>query len=151
MLPDHDIYIAMGTRVAPSLANIFMAKFEEEYLPRYHLQPLLFKRYIDDCFILFTHGREELDEWANYLNSRHPSIKFTFEISEDSVNFLSIWTKKVNSFGQIFSLSPRTVTIIYILIRPIRTIVSAVFHSASSYVFDEYAPGKLISSDIAFR
>ena len=39
---------AMGTRVAPSLANIFMARFEEEHLPAYRLEPLVFKRYIDD-------------------------------------------------------------------------------------------------------
>ncbi len=37
---------AMGTKVAPSLANIFMADFEEKYVYTYPLQPLFWARYI---------------------------------------------------------------------------------------------------------
>ena len=44
---------AMGTRMAPSYANIFMAKLESQLLkhsPNRHL-PLLWKRFIDDIFM----------------------------------------------------------------------------------------------------
>ena len=79
---------AMGTRVAPSFANVFMAEFEKKFMSIYPLQPQFYKRYIDDCVALFTHGQEELDSWISYLNQCHPSIKFTVEQSEDSINFL---------------------------------------------------------------
>ena len=41
---------AMGTRVAPSHANIFMSNFEEKYVYTYDLQPGAWYRYIDDIF-----------------------------------------------------------------------------------------------------
>ena len=78
----------MGTRVAPSLANIFMSEFEDKFIYSYEKQPLLFKRYIDDCIFLWTHGDEELEKFKSHLNNCHPTIKFTFESSLKNVNFL---------------------------------------------------------------
>ncbi len=92
----------MGTKVAPSLANIFMADFEEKYVYSYPDQPLLWRRFIDACVMVWCPGREKLDEFINHLNSCHPTIKFTAEISDCGVNFLdttihlekdgSLWT-----------------------------------------------------------
>ena len=47
---------AMGTRVAPSYAYIFMNDFEERHIYSYHLQPVAWYRYIDDIFCLWQHG-----------------------------------------------------------------------------------------------
>lgn len=44
---------AMGTRMAPSYANLFMGKFETEFLNSEQLQPLIWLRYIDDIFFLW--------------------------------------------------------------------------------------------------
>ena len=44
---------AMGTRMAPSYANLFLAKFETDALSRAPFQPFIWWRYIDD---IFTHG-----------------------------------------------------------------------------------------------
>jgi peptide-methionine (R)-S-oxide reductase len=79
---------AMGTRVAPSFANIFMADFEERYVYNYHTQPLVWLRYIDDIFMVWNHNRESLDSFLKYLNECHHSIKFTSEISDSQINFL---------------------------------------------------------------
>ena len=79
---------AMGTKVAPSLANLFMADFEEKFVYTYHLQPSIWLRYIDDIFLLWNHGQEELDLFLNHLNTCHATIKFTSELSSVSVNFL---------------------------------------------------------------
>ena len=40
----------MGTRAAPNYAVIFMNDFEEQHVYSYPLQPLVWKRYIDDIF-----------------------------------------------------------------------------------------------------
>ena len=49
---------AMGTKSAPSNANIFMTKFEEKYVYTYPLQPKLWKRFIDDIFMIWSHGMD---------------------------------------------------------------------------------------------
>ena len=78
----------MGTRLAPSYANIFMSDFEDKYVYTYQLQPLLWLRYIDDIFCVWQHGKSELDNFTEHLNNAHRSIKFTTEKSNTSVNFL---------------------------------------------------------------
>jgi peptide-methionine (R)-S-oxide reductase len=79
---------AMGTRVAPSFANIFMADFETKWVYTHHLQPTIWLRYIDDIFMIWNHNRKNLDEFITLLNTCHSSIKFTAEISEKSLPFL---------------------------------------------------------------
>ena len=66
----------MGTRTAPSYANIFMADLENKLLDNSpnNLQPLIWKRYIDDIFVVWTHGEESLHTFINHLNTSHPSI-----------------------------------------------------------------------------
>ena len=46
----------MGTRMAPCYANIFMAELEENFLSGYPYKPLANYRYIDDIFIIWSHG-----------------------------------------------------------------------------------------------
>ena len=59
---------AMGTKLAPSFANLFMGDFEEKFVYSYHLQPFLRKRFIDDIFIIWTYGEKELIKFIEYLN-----------------------------------------------------------------------------------
>ena len=91
---------AMGTRVAPSYANIFMDYFERRFVYTYRLQPLVWLRFIDDIFMIWTHGMEELLQFLNHLNSCHTSIKFTHECSTSPVNFLDIIVKLINNHIQ---------------------------------------------------
>ena len=43
---------AMGTRMAPQYANLFMADLEQRFLHSQPLKPLLYIRYIDDVFMV---------------------------------------------------------------------------------------------------
>lgn len=79
---------AMGMRAAPSFANLFMADFEEQYVYTYHLQPLLWVRFIDDIFMIWQHSLEELLSFQTYLNGVHNTIKFTMEHSQSDIAFL---------------------------------------------------------------
>ena len=81
---------AMGTKMAPSFANIFMGVLEQTILSSSpdHLIPLLWKRFIDDIFLLWTHGEESFHSFIQYLNSFHPTIKFEVTHSTKRVNFL---------------------------------------------------------------
>ena len=79
---------AMGTKVAPSFAILFMADFEDKHVYTYPTQPKVWLRYIDDIFLIWEHGQEELQNFVEHLNSCHPTIKFTVEQSTEKVNFL---------------------------------------------------------------
>ena len=80
----------MGTRVAPTYANLFMADFEEKFVYTRDKQPLIWLRFIDDIFFVWTHGLEELNAFTNEINLVHQSIKFTSEISHSEVHFLDL-------------------------------------------------------------
>ena len=84
---------AMGTPLAPNYANLFMDRFETIALAGYHLKPLTWLRFINDIFMIWTHGEDSLLKFINYLNSLHPSIKFTHEFSHSSISFLDTTVK----------------------------------------------------------
>jgi hypothetical protein len=79
---------AMGTKLAPGYVNLFMADFEEQYVFTYHTQPIFYGRFIEYIFGIWTGTRTELDTFISTLNQAHPTIKFTSEISDESVPFL---------------------------------------------------------------
>ena len=41
-------------------------------------------------FFLWEHGEEKLKEFIEHLNEKHPTIKFTAEWSQTSINFLDV-------------------------------------------------------------
>ena len=83
---------AMGTPMAPSVANLFMASLEEDMLQNspVPVNKDLYKRFIDDIFLLWTGSDEDLDTFLDYINTIHPTIKFTHQASRESVSFLDI-------------------------------------------------------------
>ena len=83
----------MGTSMAPNYANLFTDRFETRALDGYHLKPLVWKRFIDDIFMVWTHGEASLNHFIEYLNSLHESIKFTHEFSFSNINFLDTTVK----------------------------------------------------------
>jgi len=93
---------AMGTKVAPSFANLFMAHFEDKWVYPYRPKPLVWLRYIDDIFIVWPHGEPSLQEFISHLNSCHHSIKFTADLSPTSINFLDT-TVKIDTNGKLYT------------------------------------------------
>ena len=81
---------AMGTRMAPAYANIFMGRLESILLERATNKPTVWWRYIDDVFTVWSHGEGCFKQFLEEINSMHPSIKFTAEWSDKSVSFLDV-------------------------------------------------------------
>ena len=53
-------------------------------------KPVLYRRYVDDCFLLFRNP-EHVNKFLNYLNSKHENIKFTCELeSNNALPFLDV-------------------------------------------------------------
>ena len=83
--------VAMGTRMGPSYANLFVGHIEELIFTQYTgPKPDFFGRYIDDCIGITSCTRSELDSFILFVDSFHPSLQFTWEISDTSVAFLDI-------------------------------------------------------------
>ena len=81
---------AIGTKFAPPYACLFMDKIETAFLETQQLQPLVWFRYIDDIFFIWTHGEQELQNFLRSLNEFHTDIKFTYESSKESIAFLDL-------------------------------------------------------------
>ena len=45
---------------------------------------------IDDIFFIWTHGKEQLNLFLKDLNEFHPNLKFPYETSRNSVDFLDL-------------------------------------------------------------
>ena len=71
----------MGTRMAPSYANLFMGRFEQHAIANALHKLIIWWRFIDDIFLIWTEGEEHLKHFISHLNSIHPYIKFTHEYS----------------------------------------------------------------------
>ena len=85
---------AMGTRMAPSFACLFMTKLEQQMIDSAPCRPWIWWRYIDDNFCIWTREEDALLEFIDHLNSFHRTIKFTSDFSLEKTNFLDVTVKK---------------------------------------------------------
>ena len=60
---------AMGTKMAPSYANLFMGVLEKQMLSSYKHKPLVYFRYIDDIFMIWTDGEDSLNDFLAHCNN----------------------------------------------------------------------------------
>ena len=81
---------AMGTKMAPSYAILYMANFEQHALTTYRLRPKLWIRYIDDIFLIWQHGNQELELFVEFLNTINGTIRFTCESDPEKLPFLDV-------------------------------------------------------------
>ena len=79
---------AMGTRMAPNYAIVFMYYLETNFLSHYPKQPKIWLRFIDDKIMIWQFGRLELEEFLEALNNHHQKLKFTYTINQNEIPFL---------------------------------------------------------------
>ena len=95
----------MGTKMALTFANIFMAKIEKEILRQSCIKPTFWKRFIDDIISVWDTSRNEIEEFLLKEHNFHPTIKFTAEISETDTTFLDTKVYKRSDSTRILSLT----------------------------------------------
>lgn len=79
---------AMGSPLAPTLANLCMAKWEKDWMAL-PCAPRFYKRYVDDTFAIFENEKKK-DEFFDAINHTHPNIKFTAEGGGKRLPFLDM-------------------------------------------------------------
>ena len=77
---------------------IGLSVLSQTVVQKYTLRQLAWKRYIGDIFSLWNVDKKEIEEFIVQANSRHPTIKFTAEISDEEINFLD-----TTVFGERFN------------------------------------------------
>ena len=77
--------VAMGSPLGPALANAFLSHHETLWLEECPLAyaPIFFARYVDDIFVLIR-SSDHIIKLAEYFSSRHPNIRFTYELENDN-------------------------------------------------------------------
>ena len=81
---------AIGTKMGSPFAVLFLADLEEQFLASSPLKPFVWWRYIDNIFMIWQYGEENLKNFLENLNSCHPTIKFTADYSYEKINFLDV-------------------------------------------------------------
>ena len=89
--------VAMGSPLAPVLANFFMGHYEKLWLNNYTGPKVLYmyyRWYVDDIICCFKNSNDA-HLFFEYLNSCHPNIKFTMETEEKGqLPFLDVLLSK---------------------------------------------------------
>ena len=89
---------AMGTICAPAYTNIFMAQFEMQHIyPHIKNKSILYLRYIDDIFMIWTRTKQKLLIFLEKLNNKYKTIKFEYNISHSDIFLVTLIYKDKNS------------------------------------------------------
>uniref|UniRef100_A0A803JB72 Reverse transcriptase domain-containing protein n=1 Tax=Xenopus tropicalis TaxID=8364 RepID=A0A803JB72_XENTR len=81
---------AMGSALAPSYGNLFMLQFETEHIvPLLGDSILVYFRYIDDLFLIWTKGVDSLLSFHQHLNNLDSPVKLTLNYHSDNIQWLA--------------------------------------------------------------
>lgn len=93
---DHQFYlqtrgVAMGAKFAPSVANLFMAHWEEDAVFKDRPPQLIcYRRYIDDLIIVWNGDMESLQLFMNRMDNNDKNIKLTWNVNTQNTVFLDL-------------------------------------------------------------
>ena len=82
--------LLLAIKFSPPYACIFMDEIETKFLQTQEFQPLVWVRYIDNVFFIWTHGPDKLVSFMTEFNNYHPNIKFTYESNKENITFLDL-------------------------------------------------------------
>ena len=97
---------AMGSKMSPNYSTLTLGflekKLYQEINNRWGISVSnqitnKWKRYLDDCFIIWDYGQEQLDTFSTILNNLNPNLKFTMETSANNIPFLDVMIIKTDT------------------------------------------------------
>ena len=72
----------MGTICVPSYTSTFMKQFEKKFIYSFiKTFSLIYLMLIGNMFFIWTGSKADLEKFLNELTTKHPSIRFEYEIS----------------------------------------------------------------------
>ena len=94
------IGVSMGSPCSPSLTDLRMFEIITAIFKKYPYREsiVLLSVYRDDLFLLFNGEESKLRLFFEIANDIHPLLKFTFDISNSSLQFLDVTVFKGDRF-----------------------------------------------------
>ena len=139
--------VAMGSSLAPLLANVYAAHLEEEFILKSSpsFNPTMYRRYVDDSFCLFREW-EHATKFMEFISSIDPAIQFEMEDEvDDRLSFLDTVIKR-SSNNPYPEINTR-----------IKPTDKGLFYNFSSFIPDSYKRNlvyrvyRIASSDNIFK
>jgi hypothetical protein len=90
---------AMGSPLAVVFANLYLSCLESDLLNTLETPPLLYKRFIDDIFVVLPPESAGVEDFMTKFNGLHDTINLTFETG-NSIPFLDLQIFKGPRFHQ---------------------------------------------------
>ena len=90
--------VAIGSPLALAFSGIFMVFHKSKWLNEFNLnKPKFYLRYVDEVLAAID-NEQDLLNFLNVLNNRHPNIKFTIEKQiNHSIAFLDVFISGTNN------------------------------------------------------
>ena len=91
---------AMGTPMAPAIANLFMGWLEKRLIEGspFPIDIDLWRRFLDDILMLWMGTEDDLKTFMDYCNTFHPTIKFTYSSSTLKLPHMDVLLKIEDGF-----------------------------------------------------
>ena len=95
----------MGSPISPIVANLYMEDFETKAISSAVHPPSIWKRFVDDTFVVIESSRKE--EFLDHINNMDPHIQFTTEDAkpDGSLPFLDTLVQKQPDNSLLTSVS----------------------------------------------
>ena len=98
----------MGSKCSPSYACIYMGLVEKTLQFLGGEKIALWKRYIDDIFVIYNGSKDEFACFMSQINTLYDTIKFTYECDFQQLNFLDTTVYKGSRFHSTGFLDIKT-------------------------------------------
>ncbi len=91
--------VAMGSKMSPSFASLYVGYFEQNIIFNNQENPYLhhtehWKRYLDDVFFIWTGPAPLLQEFRHFINSKNKHLHVTIQSDAKCMNFLDVMVIK---------------------------------------------------------
>lgn len=98
----------MGGKYSPSLANIYVAGWEEIFLYSpgncFSSHIRWYGRYIDDLLLVWEGDQTQANQFLNYINDNEFNLRFTMVYNQSEINFLDLTLEGTN--GGVINIAP---------------------------------------------
>lgn len=87
--------LAMGCPLSPALSEFYLDVFETQAIEIFDVKPVIYKRYVDDTFIIWPQDIIPVESFLDHMNCQAKTIKFTIEYEKDGkLPFLDVEVKR---------------------------------------------------------
>ena len=89
----------MGQKSSGSICNLVVHELEKKILQSSKYIHALY-RYMNDTLVFWTGSLAQLEDFIQFINTLHGSLKFTYEASVQSIQFLDLVIYKGKRFDE---------------------------------------------------